>query len=71
MAIFTTVASLVRTTSLFDGIPMRHIPVIALLVADSCIFLYLPCSGLLKKISALTAAALKTEERGVSHLTAA
>lgn len=71
MVIFTTPASSVHTYILFNDIPMRHTSLIAPLKAKGIIFLYLPRSGPLKKISALTAAALKTRERSVSHLTAA
>lgn len=70
MAICTTMASSLNTTSLFD-IPVQHISLIAPLIANGFIFLYLLCSGMLKEISALTVAALKTRERRDSHLIAA
>lgn len=54
--IFTPAASLVQT-SLLDGIPMKHLLPIAPLTVNCLIFLYLACSGPLKKISALTVAA--------------
>lgn len=65
MAVPTTTASPVQTMAI------PHISLIVPLIANGLIFLYLGRSGLLKKISALTVAALKTTERSVSHLTTA